>query len=179
MKSKEEHVMEPFFNSPKHWHFEELRNTIRISRPQLSYWLKKLEKDRIIKRVKPRGRMPYYTGMENPEFYNRKRLYGLQKLTNSGLFDHLSALKHAKVVVLFGSFARSDWYLDSDIDLFIYGSDEELDSHGYEMKLHHDIQVHLAKDKKDLKRMDRLLPYIVSGDFIKGSVQDLGVQIHA
>jgi len=27
--------------------------------------------------------------------------------------------------------------------------------------------------------MDKLLPYVISGNFIKGSINDLGVEIHA
>ena len=34
----------------------------------------------------------------------------------------------------------------------------------------------MAKNKKDLKRMNKLLPYIISGNFIKGSIQELGVE---
>lgn len=180
MRSKEEQVLEPFFNSPKHWHFDELHKKIGISKPQLSFWLKKFVKEGMILRVKRRGRMPYYTyNFDNPSFQNKKRLFGLKKLNESGLLNHLSTLEGAKVVILFGSFSRSDWYDHSDIDIFIYGNDDSFEQGKYELELHRDIQVHLARDKKDLKRMGKLLPYIISGDFMKGSIQDLGVEINA
>lgn len=180
MKSKEEAVLEPFFNSPKHWHFDELLKAANVSRSQLSQWLKKFAAEGLIKRVKPKGKMPYYVhDFHNPKFDIRKKLYARQKLASSGLLDHLASLKKAKVVILFGSFSRSDWYKDSDIDIFVYGNDENLEQGKYELKLHRDIQVHTAKNISELKKMDKMLPYILSGDFVKGSIQDLGVEVHA
>ena len=180
MDSKEEPILELFYNSSKHWHFEEIRKAAKISRTQLVQWLKKFEREGIIKRVKPRGKMPYYVhNFGNLKFQNEKRLFAWKKITESGLFEHLVSLKGAKVVILFGSFSRWDWYKDSDIDIFIYGSDEDFEQGKFELKLHRDIQVHAAKNKNDLKRIDKMIPYIISGDFIKGSIQDLGVEVHA
>lgn len=180
MRSKEESVLEPFFNSSKHWHFEELHKKAGISKPQLSFWLKKFVKEGLIKRIKPKYKMPYYIqNFENPSFQNKKRFFGLKKLDESGLLDHLCTIKGAKVVIIFGSFSRYDWYEKSDIDIFIYGPDDEFEQGKYELKLNRDIQVHNAKNRKDLKRMSNLLPYIISGNFILGSIQDLGVDISA
>lgn len=180
MRSKEELVLEPFFNSPKHWHFDELHKKIGISKPQLSSWLKKFVKERTILRVKKAGKMPYYTcNFDNPDFQNTKRLFALKTFNESGLLSHITALEGAKVVIIFGSFSRFDWYDHSDIDIFIYGDDSHFEQGKYELKLHRDIQIHLARNKKDLKRMKKLLPYILSGDFIKGSIQELGVEVNA
>ncbi|MFH1849346.1 MAG: nucleotidyltransferase domain-containing protein [archaeon] len=110
---------------------------------------------------------------------NKKRLFGLKKLTESGLFDHLVSLAGAKVIILFGSFARSDWYRQSDIDIFIYGDDDNFEQGKYELKLNREIQVHNARNRSDLKKMANLLPHIISGIFIKGSISDLGVTISA
>lgn len=180
MRSKEDFVLEPFFNSTKHWHFDELHKQIGISKPQLSFWLKKLIKEKIISKIKLKRKMPYYiSNLNNPHFQNKKRLFGLKKITESGLLDHLSTLKDAKVAILFGSFSRSDWYEHSDIDIFIYGSDDDFEQGKYESALHREIQVRSARNKKDLKRINKLLPYILSGNFIKGSIPDLGVEIIA
>ena len=180
MRSKEEKALEPFFNIPKHWHFEELHKAASISKPQLSYWLKRYERQGLVKKIKPKGKMPYYVAVqENPDYQIKKRMYAMNLLTDVGLLSHLSALKGAKVVILFGSFSRWDWYKDSDIDIFVYGSDDDFEQGKYELKLNREIQVHNAKDKTDLKRIDRMIPYIIAGDFIKGSIEDLGVKIEA
>ena len=180
MRSKEDIVLESFFNSSKHWHFDGLLKRTKISRSQLSQWLKKFAVEGLIKRVKPKGKMPYYVQVfESPTFQHKKKLFALKRLTESGLFDHLTSLKDAKVVIVFGSFTRADWYEGSDIDIFIYGNDEKFKQGEYELKLKRDIQVHAAKNKKDLKKMDKILPYIITGNFIKGSIEDLGVEVHA
>lgn len=180
MKSKKEDVLELFYSSSKHWHFEEILKKVGISRSQLAQWLGKFEKEGIIKRVKPRGKMPYYVqNFDSLEFHQRKRLFTLKLLAESGLLKHLASLKEAKVVILFGSFSRSDWYDDSDIDVFIYGDDSGFEAGKFSVKLKRDIQVHMAKDRKDLKRIDKMIPYILMGDFIKGSIEDLGVEVHA
>ena len=180
MKSKEDDVLELFYNSSGHWHFKDIMDKVDISRPQLAQWLKKFEDEGVIKRVKQKGKMPYYVhDFQNPKFHVRKRLYAQQKLASSGLLEHLASLPKAKVVILFGSFSRSDWYKDSDIDIFIYGNDDNFEQGKYELKLHRDIQVHAAKNTTDLKRIDKMIPYIIAGDFIKGSIQDLGVRIEA
>ena len=178
MRSKEDKVLEPFFNNPKYWHFEELHETTSISRPQLSHWLSEYEKEGLIRRIKPKGKMPYYIPIEeSPDYRNKKRLYALKILAESGLLNQLAALKGAKVVILFGSFSRSDWYSNSDIDLFIYGNVNHFDVGKYGLRLGREIQVHSAKDREGLKKLNKMLPYILEGDFIKGSIQDLGVEV--
>ena|SRR3989338_29574 len=180
MRSKEEAVLEPFFNSPKHWHFDELLKVTKVSRSQLSQWLKKFAAEVLIKRVKHKGKMPYYVqNFDSAAFQQRKKLFGLKKLTESGLLEHLASLTDAKVIILFGSLSSYDWHENSDIDIFIYGNDEKFEQGKYELKLKRDIQVHAAKNKKDLKRLDKMLPYIIAGDFIKGSIENLGVEVHA
>lgn len=180
MKSKENELLELFFESPKHWHFEELRKTAKISKPQLAKWLSIFKNEGIIKRIKDNNKMPYYVqNFENLKFQNQKKFFGYKKLMESGLFDHLSSLIDAKVIILFGSFARYDWKKESDIDIFIFGNDKNFEKGKYELKIKRDIQLHNAKNKKDLKKMDKLLPYILSGNFIKGTINDLGVEIHA
>ncbi len=56
MASKEDFVLELFYNEPtKHWHFEDILKTAKISRPQAAAWLKKFEKEGLAKRVKEKG----------------------------------------------------------------------------------------------------------------------------
>ena len=178
MRSKEDKVLELFFNSPKYWHFDELAKKSGLSRDRLSFWLRQFAKQGLIKRFKQKGKMPYYVGSyDNTEFWHKKRLFAVKLLTESGLLNHLSTLEGAKVTVIFGSFSRADWYDHSDIDVFIYGDASRFERVKYGSKLHREIQVHTAKNKKDLKRIGKMIPYIIDGDFVKGSTTDLGVKI--
>jgi len=171
MESKLDKVLELFFNTPKHWHFEELRRKASISKPQLAQWLKILEKQKYLEKIK--------RNIESSAFRNRKKLFAKQRLQQSGLLDHLASLEQATVIIIFGSFSRWDWYDDSDIDIFIYGNDDNFQRGKYESIIKREIQVHNAQSSQDLQKIDKLLPYIISGDFIKGSIQDLGVEVHA
>ena len=121
IQSKGEHVLELFLNEPsKQWHFSQIVETAKISEPSANKWLRKLHKEKIIQKVKPRGKMPYFIGNFRHENYrNRKKIYALQKMYESGLLAKLQGLKNARAIVIFGSFARSDWNSQSDVDIFV------------------------------------------------------------
>jgi len=182
MASKEENILGLFFNNPtKHWHFEEIVKEADIVRSKADKWLKRFIKEKLIKRVKERSKMPYYiSNYESPDYQNKKRLFALRKLNETGLLNHLSSLEKAKTVILFGSFTRWDWYEGSDIDVFIYGNPKGLSIGKYEMKLHRDIQLFICKDKKELRKLGSgLIRNIIQGDIIKGDIQFLSVGLHA
>ncbi len=170
---KEEQVLELFFNEPsRYWHFEKIIKAAKISRPQASLWLKKFIKEGFIKRMKPKGKMPYYLGNhEHPNYQNSKKLFALKELHGSGLLNHLTSLKGIKAAIIFGSFSRWDWYAESDIDLFIYGDLKGLELGKYQFKLHREFQLFTGKNEKDLKRYGPgLLRNIIKGISIKGSI---------
>ncbi len=176
MGSKEESVLWLFFNeSSRHWHFEQILKAAKVSRSNAVKWLAKLEREGIILYVKPEGKMPYYIGnVNNPAYQNRKKVYALAKLQQSGFLDHLTALPDTKVIILFGSFSRWDWYKESDIDLFIYGNDDKLDIATYETALKREIQVFTVKNEKDLREFNPgLLRNIINGYRIKGRIDEL------
>ena len=178
--SKEGKMLELFFNEPtKHWHFENILKQSGLSRDKANKWLKRFLGDKLIKRIKLKGKMPYYIGNhEHPKYRNRKKLYALTQFYESGFLDHLQSLKKAKTVILFGSMARSDWYSESDIDLFIYGGDDDFEIYKFQSKLKREVQLFTANSKKDLKKMGPgLLKNIIQGNLIKGNLDFLGVNI--
>lgn len=180
--SKENDVLELFFNyATKHWHFESVLKESNVSRQQTSKWLNRLIKEKIIKKVKLKGKMPYYIGdWDSPSYHNKKKLYAMSKFYETGFLDHLSTLQKADVVVIFGSFARSDWHKDSDIDLFIYGSADEFEISKFEEKLKRDIQVFEFKSLKKLKEnAENLIPPISRGMVIKGNLEFKEVSMNA
>ena len=155
LPSKEENVLELFFKSTRRWHFEELMKQSKLSRGRLNNWLTRFIKDRIIKRIKPKGEMPYYlSNHEHPSYRTKKILFALTQMDNTGFLQHLMSLPKAKTVIIFGSMSRWDWYEDSDIDLFIYGDDDKLEQGKYELKLHRGIQVFTARTKKDFEKFN-------------------------
>ena len=182
MKSKETEILELFFENPtKEWHFEEILKEAKIVRSKADRWLKKFIKDKLIKRVKVKGEMPYYiSDYESAAYKNKKKLFALNKLHQIGLLNHLLDLKNAKTVILFGSFMRSDWYKNSDLDVFIYGNPEGLKIAEYESKLHREIQLFICQNKKDLNKFGTgLIRNIIKGNIIKGDIDFLEVNVNA
>lgn len=181
LPSKEDVVLNLFFNSSKQWHFEELLHETGLSRGRLNSWLHKFLKEGIILRVKNKGKMPHYIGnFGQPAYVNKKKLYALNTFYKTGFLNHLQSLPKAKTVIIFGSMARSDWYKDSDIDLFIYGEDDALEQGTYERKLKREIQVFTAKNKSDFEKYGSgLLANIVKGYMVKGDLEFAEVKVHA
>ena len=181
MKSKEEKILELFFEQPtREWHFEEITKEAKIARSKADGWLKKFLQGGLIKKIKKIGKMPYYlSNYDSPEYKNRKKIFALEKLHQSGLLNRLSSLKKAKSVILFGSFSRSDWYKDSDVDIFIYGDPEGLKIVEYELKLHKDIQLFVCQNKEEISKLgEGLIRNIIKGNLIKGDLDFISVNIN-
>jgi len=171
---KDEDVLGLFFNEPtKHWHFKGIVKEAGISEQRANFWLKHLIEEGIINRIKREGEMPYYiANYDNPAYKNSKKLFALNKMKETGLLDRLSSLDKAKAVVLFGSFARSDWNTESDVDIFVLGDPGELRFgtiwEGRE------LEVHTCETKEEIKAIrSGLMNNVVKGYFIKGNVHDL------
>ncbi len=180
--SMEKKVLELFFNFPsKHWHFTELKKEIDLVESKLDKWLKKFQKEKIIKRIKEKGKMPYYiSNYENSKYKIKKKIFALTRLYESGLWNHLGSLKKARTVMLFGSFSRSDWYKNSDIDIFIYGDPDGLKVVDYELKLHRDIQLFICQNKQELAKLGTgLIRNIIKGNLIKGDLDFIKIDINA
>lgn len=173
MQSKQLQLLGLFFNEPtKHWHFETILQQANITRSKASNWLKQFQQEHLIQKIKPEHKMPYYiSNYEAPNYQQRKRLFAQQQLYDSGLLTYLNSLQKAETVILFGSFSRSDWYKNSDIDIFIYGNTTDLHLFSYQTKLHREIQVFQSKNSKDLQRYGSgLIQSIINGVKIKGSI---------
>ncbi len=181
MASKEEQVLELFLNEPtKYWHFTNIVRTIGITKTAANRWLKKLQKESIIKRVKPKGKMPYFQGnWEHDNYRNRKKLHALNKLYETGLIPKLQSLKKAKTVIIFGSYVQSDWITDSDVDVFIFGDSEDMPFDtmwrglGFQGKSR-TVQVHTFHSKKEMKEVrSGLLKNVLRGYVVKGDIYEV------
>lgn len=181
MASKEERILELFLNEPtKYWHFTKIVKTARITKTASNKWLKKLQNEKIIKRVKPRGKMPYFQGnWEHDNYKNRKKIYALQKLYETGLIPKLQSLKNAYTIIIFGSFVRSDWITDSDVDVFIYGGNVEIPTDSMWKGLGFQgrprtVQVHTFHTKKEMEDVKSgLLKNVLRGYVVKGDIYEV------
>lgn len=176
LMSKQEKVLELFFNEgTKHWHFKEIVRKAKISEDRANYWLKQFVKEKIVKHVKPKGKMPYFiANFDHPNYKNKKKLFALNKLYESGFLSYLQSLEDVKTVVIFGSFSRSDWYTDSDIDVFILGNPKELNTVKYWAKLHKQIEPHIYHNLEEIKKIrSGLMKNVLDGYLVKGNLREL------
>ncbi len=169
MRSKENNILELFYNQPtKHWHFKQIKEQVKLADNKISNWLKRFQKDNLIQRIKPKGKMPYYlANYEHPHCQNKKTLYAKQLLFTSGLLDKLKQLD--AIVIIFGSFSSWYWHEDSDIDIFICGK-ADFNKTLYEKKLKREIDTFQCKNPE---KFQHLLVNILKGDLIRGDIEPL------
>ncbi len=181
MASKEEQILELFLNEPtKYWHFTKIVETVQITKTAANRWLKKLQEDRTIKRIKPKGKMPYFqANWDHDNYKNRKKLYALQKLYASGLIPKLQSLKNTLTIIIFGSYVRSDWITDSDVDVFIYGNCDDMpfdtvwEGLGFQGKSRA-VQVHTFHTRKEMEEVKSgLLKNVLRGYVVKGDIYEV------
>lgn len=174
LNKREDKILEIFFEEPlKQFKFKEIVERSGLHKDNVNNWLIRLQKDNLIKKIKLSGKYPYYvSNQEDPVFRNRKRLYAMIKFYETGLLNELGRIE-AKAVIIFGSFSRSDWHKNSDIDIFIYGSKNSFDKAKFEKKLGREIQIISYTDKKELKKINPyLLNNITRGYYVKGSLSE-------
>ena len=178
--SKEEKVLELFLNEPsKYWHFHDIVKAGKISEAAASKWLNKLKKEQIIRHINPSGKMPYFqANWDHPNYDNKKRIYAMQKLYETGLLAKLASLS-AKTVVIFGSWHSGDWNTKSDVDIFVFGDPKDLgfgrlwSGLGFQGRPR-ELQVHSFKSLKDIKNIrSGLMKNVIKGYFVKGNIHDI------
>lgn len=176
-RSKEDQVLKLILeNSPlKEWHFEEIVRNAKVTKAVANKWLKKYVKENLLNRVKEKGSFPYFTaGKDNPTYLSIKRIYALEQLHKSGLIAKLLTLDKAKTVIIFGSISKGDWYKDSDVDIFVYGDASKLNVNEYENQLGRMIELHIFKEKKEIKNIKTgLIKNVINGYVVKGQIQDI------
>ncbi|PIN69692.1 hypothetical protein COV93_04495, partial [Candidatus Woesearchaeota archaeon CG11_big_fil_rev_8_21_14_0_20_43_8] len=174
-QSKENDILDLFFNQPtKQWHFKALEDNIPIAKSKIAKWLNIFQKQNIIKRIKTDGKMPFYISKHGHSDYRyKKRMFAFEKLYDSGLLSYLGNLKDTESIILFGSFSRSDWTEESDIDIFISGNPSKINIGKFERYLHRDIQIFLVRNNSELGKLGPgLIKNIIKGTLLKGTITD-------
>ncbi len=181
-RTKMKELKQLFFNEAlRQWHFEDLVKEAELSRDRTNYFLRELIKEKLITRVKPRGKMPHYIANRDlPKFRLEKRLFGLQLVEKTGLFEDLTTRDGIKTAILFGSFSRGDWSKSSDVDLFIFGDTSGFVKEKFEQKLKRPIQLFAYTNSKEIKEdLDpTVIPNLIKGFTIKDSIEPFEVRIH-
>lgn len=172
-----EKIIEIFLeDSEKEFYVRELARKLGKSPTTLSKYLKKFEKQGILKSEKKFNHLLFKTNSEKEEFKQLKINYNLRKIKESGLVDFLqSELNEPKAIVLFGSFSRGENIKKSDIDLLIITPlKKDINTEKFESKLGHKIQLFLFSDKdleKTKEKNKELLNSFINGITLHGFIE--------
>ncbi|MFH0869515.1 MAG: nucleotidyltransferase domain-containing protein [archaeon] len=170
-------VLEPFFQEPtKRQYLLGISRKIKLAHTSVKKSLIQSVKEGLItesiEKKGKRGFPVYSANINSQKFKDKKKLYNLQKITESGLIGRLEEELTPKSIVLFGSYQRGEDAEDSDIDLFIECKEEKISLEPYEKKLKRKIQLHFNEDFK--KYPPELKNNIINGTILKGFLEAYG-----
>jgi len=141
--------MQPFFeDSYQEIGVREYARISNISPPTASKTLKGLESEGLLKLKRERGWFAYRANRENPLFIDLARAYWRQKLAT--LTNALAEKIDYNTIVLFGSLAKGEAKIDSDIDLYLDIAAMDIDLKDFERNLKRKVQLHFKSSKKVL-----------------------------
>lgn len=154
------------FNPTEEFRLRELSRLSKISPPSVMDYLKKLEKEELIKSYRKRE-IPFYKAeIDNEKFREYKKISILFEINNSGLIDFLWDELSPKAIVLYGSCAKGESTENSDLDLFFIGKEKNINLDKYEKNL--GIKIHLFFEE-DIKKIPKELKNnLVNGIVLKG-----------
>ncbi len=163
-----------FFREPTQEHYlKEISKKAKLAHTSVKTHLKKLENEAIIKKLiqkKGSRNFPVYKANINGGTYKKsKRHHNLHSPSFYGLLNYLGNKLMPKAIVLFGSYSRGEDTEESDIDIFVECSKEEIDLKQYEKDLNRKIQLHFNKNFKALP--NELKNNIINGVVLWGYLE--------
>lgn len=165
-----EKILNLFFEEPRRYYqIREIANLTKIPKTTVSRILNQLLKEDIIKKKK-HGVFYAYLSNETNFFYRfYKKIYSQEKIYKSGLIDYLEKNIHPRCIILFGSFAKSEYDNNSDIDIFIQSKEIKINLEKFEKKLKHQINLYFKEDINKLS--NELFNNIINGIKLKGYIK--------
>ena len=101
-------------------------------------------------------------------FVKLQQLYYQGKFKS--LFEEIEKEFVSPVIILFGSFAKTEVSKNSDIDIAVFSvSKKKINLKKYEKKYGREIQLFVFKDRKKLEKNEDLLNNILNGFIVSGS----------
>lgn len=143
-KEAKEKILSYFFEHPNEKiNLRSLARKIRLSHTLVSQTAKKLEKEKNLKSKKTKLQKEIWLDLENQDNINKKRIYNLNKIFESGLISYLEEeFEIPKSITLFGSYSFGEDNEKSDIDIAIQTEQEkETDLSQFEKKIKRPIQL--------------------------------------
>jgi len=136
-------ILIPFFKEPgRRFHLRELAKILKLSPATIKKKTAELGGRNLILKNKERNLVLFSANVDNPNFREFKKSYSVQMLMNSGLVEFLEKEFNYPAIILFGSTAKAEDTLSSDIDVFILSENKkQVDLVEFEKKLDKKIQL--------------------------------------
>jgi len=166
-------LLEYFINEPeREFHVRELAKLTKKSPSTISKYLTEFEKKELLTSEKKLNHLFFKANTKSTAFKDKKLFYNIQKIRNSGLIEQLNDKYNPEAIILFGSFAKADNIITSDVDILVVTpSKKEINLEKFERKLKHQVQLFLHS-KKELETMKasnkNLLNNFVNGIVLEG-----------
>ncbi|MDD4878612.1 MAG: nucleotidyltransferase domain-containing protein [Candidatus Nanoarchaeia archaeon] len=168
LDNKMGHKIESLFmeNPEKEYHIREIARLLKIPKSTAAFYVSKMCKTGLIAK-KEQGVFPSFIANSSSEEYKLYKRHGaLKAILDSGILDFLEQELNPRCIVLFGSFAKAEYDLSSDIDIFVQANEKVLGLSRFEKQLKHPINLFFEPDLSKLS--PELLNNIINGIKLKG-----------
>ena len=167
-------VAKVFFDYPTEEHYlKEISRASKIAHTSVKNNLMDMKKEEIITEViekKGKRKFPIYkANLENPSYRKLKKIHNLINLQDSGMIGFLKDKLMPRCIVLFGSYQRGEDIEESDIDIYIQGSKEEINLDRFKKKLNRNIKLHFNENFDEYSK--ELKNNIINGIVIYGYLE--------
>lgn len=159
-----------FFENPaKHFHIREIARQFHLPKTTVAYTIASLVEQKVITRQKHDIFISFKANETNEQYKYSKLQNFIKQLIDSKLLDHIESHCAPKCIILFGSFAKAEYDVNSDVDLFVQAKECKLKIADYEKRLGHEINILF---EPELKRLSpELLNNIVNGAKLRGFIK--------
>jgi len=172
-----DNLLDFFIKNPeKEFHVRELSKLLKKSPTTISKYLKDLERKKILVSEKKLNHLLFMANTKSNSFKQIKLNHNLNFLHNSGLINYLiKEFNYPEAIVLFGSYAKAENTIQSDIDLLIISSSKKrVNLEKFEKKIESKIQlfIHSKEEIKKMKEKNKeLLNSWINGIVIYGYLE--------
>lgn len=143
----------------------EYAKIMNISPPTASKILTEYFKEGILIKEAERNYLFFHANNKSKEFIDLSKIYWQLKLKD--LIQYIEKTAVSPTLVLFGSLAKAEAKIDSDIDLGIFGHKRKINLVYFEKKIKRKIQIFWFSSIKEIKNKE-LANNIINGYILRG-----------
>ena len=161
--------LQPFFEDCyRRINVREYAKIMKISPPTASKTLLSYFREGLLIKEKDRNYLFFSANKANKQFIDLSRIYWNYKLKET--IEYINSKLVNPIIILFGSLAKAEVNLNSDIDLAIFSSKKELGLEKFEKKLKRKFQLFWFNKIGEIKNKE-LASNIINGYILLGRIK--------